>query len=101
MAAVQRIRSLARANAAEAVGDVDGMYALLNRAIDDREPMIIPFLLVRRHDLGSDSRFQQLLIRTVEHGSDRARCQGPAAPTDAGAPRLIARSFDALGGYAE
>ncbi len=52
---------LARAFGAEACGDMDSAYKLLDRAVDEREPLAIVSLAARRSDLLPDARYQSLL----------------------------------------
>lgn len=52
---------LARAFSAEACGDMDSAYKLLDQAIDEREPLAVIALADRHTDLLSNPRYQSLL----------------------------------------
>jgi len=52
---------LSRAFASEACGDMDGALDLLDRAVDEREPLIVPLLAGRRADLCVNTGYQSLL----------------------------------------
>ena len=43
---------------------MEGAYALLDQAIEEREPHVIPFLTGRRADLSGDPRYESLLRKT-------------------------------------
>ena len=52
---------LSRAYAAEAIGDMDSAYKLLDQAIDEREPLAVIALADRRADLPPHPCYQSLL----------------------------------------
>lgn len=61
LAARQYVPFLPRALASEACGDLDRAYQLMDQAVDEREPLVVPLLTDRRADLLPDPRYQSLL----------------------------------------
>jgi hypothetical protein len=54
---------LSRAYAAEACGDMDLAFQLLDQAIDEREPLAVITLADRRADLPAHPCYQSLLLK--------------------------------------
>jgi len=61
LSARQYVPFLPRAHASEACGDMERAYELLDRAVEEREPLAVPILTDRRADQLLDPRFQGLL----------------------------------------
>jgi tetratricopeptide (TPR) repeat protein len=64
LSARQYVPFVPRAYASEACGDMDGAYALLDQAIEEREPLALGLFTGRRADLSGDRRYQSLLRKT-------------------------------------
>jgi TolB-like protein len=60
-AARELVPFLPRAYANEACGDMDRAYQLFHLAIEEREPLVVPFLTYRRARLVADTRLRSLL----------------------------------------